>query len=126
MVTNKHIDNIFFIMIKILKFLIIIPFLSLNAQANDINLELDLLFNQLKNANKEKSYKIEQQIWSLWSTHPTDKKLTVRLEEGSQLVRNQQLKKALMTSTVLQGTQGVRKVWGKNFFTHLIQVFVNV
>ena len=52
------------------------------------------MFNELK-VNKAKVASIvEQEIWSLWSTHPTDEKLTARLEEGSMFVRNQQPKRA--------------------------------
>ena len=99
---------------KILNYLIIISLLSLNVHANDINVELDFLFNQLKNENKETAYKIEQQIWSLWSTHPTNQKLTAKLEEGSMFVRNQQLTKARDIFTeVINIDQNWAEAWNK-------------
>jgi tetratricopeptide (TPR) repeat protein len=38
---------------------------------------------------------IAQQIWTLWSTHPTDQKLTSILDEGSRLVHDGQLYSAI-------------------------------
>ena len=38
--------------------------------------ELDKLFNDLKINNASLSFKAEQKIWKLWSTHPSDQKLT--------------------------------------------------
>ena len=58
--------------------------------ANERDVRLNQLFNELK-ANKSKvSSIVEQEIWKIWSTHPTDAKLTARLEEGSQFLRDQQ------------------------------------
>ncbi len=63
--------------------------------ANERDIRLNQLFNELK-VNKAKIASIvEQEIWKIWSTHPSDAKLTARLEEGSQFVRNQQLSKAI-------------------------------
>jgi hypothetical protein len=38
---------------------------------------------------------LQQEIWSLWSTHPTDQKLTSILDEGSRLVQDRQLNRAI-------------------------------
>ena len=101
-------------MTKIFKFLIIISFLSVSAKANDINSKLNILFDQLKNENIESSNMIEQQIWSLWSTHPTDEKLTAKLKEGSQFVRNQQLIKAKQIFTeVINLDKNWAEAWNK-------------
>ena len=74
--------------------IILLIFVNSNLSANEKNTKLDKLFNELKINNAKVAAMIEQEIWSLWSTHPTDQKLTARLEEGSMFVRNQQLTKA--------------------------------
>ena len=75
---------------------IIILFLSTTTlSANDRNVELDKLFLELKKNIPSLSSGIAQQIWMLWSTHPTDQKLTSLLDEGSRLVQDQQLTRAI-------------------------------
>ena len=75
---------------------IIILFLStITVSANDRNIELDKLFLELKKNIPSLSSGIAQQIWVLWSTHPTDQKLTSLLDEGSRLVIDQQLNRAI-------------------------------
>ena len=75
---------------------IIILFLSTSPLiANDRNIELDKLFLELKKNIPSLSSGIAQQIWMLWSTHPTDQKLTSLLDEGSRLVQDQQLNRAI-------------------------------
>ena len=75
---------------------IIILFLSTSPLiANDRNIELDKLFLELKKNIPSLSSGIAQQIWMLWSTHPTDQKLTSILDEGSRLVQDQQLNRAI-------------------------------
>ena len=66
---------------------------SLKAQDRDV--QLNRLFNELKINNVAVASKVEQKIWKIWSTHPNDQKLTERLAEGSKLVRNKKLSKAL-------------------------------
>ena len=62
--------------------------------ANERDARLNQLFNELKANNSKVAFIIEQEIWALWSTHPTNEKLTARLEEGSQFVRDQKYMKA--------------------------------
>ena len=62
--------------------------------ANERDTRLNQLFNELKVNKSKVAFIIEQEIWALWSTHPTDEKLTARLEEGSQFVRDQNYIKA--------------------------------
>ena len=79
---------------RILLICLIFLFSLTSSFANDRDVRLNQLFNELK-VNKAKVASIvEQEIWSLWSTHPTDEKLTARLEEGSMFIRNQQPKRA--------------------------------
>jgi tetratricopeptide (TPR) repeat protein len=75
---------------------IFILFLSTTTlSANDRDVELDKLFLELKKDIPSLSSRIAQQIWMLWSTHPTDQKLTSLLDEGSRLIQDQQYNKAI-------------------------------
>ena len=87
---------------------------QLQSFANDRDTRLNQLFNELK-VNKAKVASIvEQEIWSLWSTHPTDEKLTARLEEGSMFVRNQQPKRAREIFTeVINLDENWAEAWNK-------------
>ena len=94
--------------------IILLIFVNSNLSANEKNTKLDKLFNELKINNAKVAAMIEQEIWSLWSTHPTDQKLTVRLEEGSMFVRNQQLTKARDIFTeVINIDQNWAEAWNK-------------
>ena len=79
---------------------IILLFLSTSIlSANERDAQLDKLFNELKKNISSSSSSIAQQIWTLWSTHPTDQKLTSILDEGSRLVQDQKLYKAISIFT---------------------------
>ena len=65
---------------------------SLNASDRDNN--LSKLFDELKVGNFSISREVEQKIWNIWSTHPTDQNLTEILGEGSKFLRSQELVKA--------------------------------
>ena len=67
--------------------------------AEDQSKELDRLFLDLKKNIPSKSANIEQKIWLLWSTHPSDEKLTSLLDEGSKLVQDQKFYKAISIFT---------------------------
>ena len=94
---------------------IIILFLStINVSANDINIELDKLFLELKKNIPSLSSGIAQQIWMLWSTHPTDQKLTSLLDEGSRLVQDQQLNRAIdVFSEAIELDPAWAEAWNK-------------
>ena len=79
---------------KILTILILL-FSTTNLIANDRDVELDKLFYELKKNIPSLSSGIVQKIWMLWSTHPTDQKLTSLLDEGSRLVQDQKLNRAI-------------------------------
>ena len=94
--------------------IILLIFVNSNLSANEKNTKLDKLFNELKINNAKVAAMIEQEIWFLWSTHPTDQKLTARLEEGSMFVRNQQLTKARDIFTeVINIDQNWAEAWNK-------------
>ena len=81
-------------LVKLIIFLFILfSFTSLKAQDRDF--KLNRLFNELKIKNANLTNVTEQKIWEIWSTHPHNQELTKRLAEGSSLVRNKQLSKAI-------------------------------
>ena len=73
----------------------ILFFSTTTLSANDRDVELNKLFLELKKDIPSLSSRIAQQIWMLWSTHPTDQKLTSLLDEGSRLVQDQQYNRAI-------------------------------
>tara|TARA_A100001234_G_scaffold216909_1_gene223497 strand:- start:152 stop:700 length:549 start_codon:yes stop_codon:yes gene_type:complete len=78
------------------------------------NIQLDKLFKELKNINSNLVSQTEQKIWKIWSTHPTNSKLTVRLEEGSQFVRDQNYLKAIDVFTeVINLDKNWAEAWNK-------------
>ena len=89
-------------------------FSQTSSFSNERDVRLNQLFNELK-ANKSKvSSIVEQEIWKIWSTHPTDAKLTARLEQGSQFVRDQQFVKAIEIFTeVINFDQNWAEAWNK-------------
>ena len=99
---------------KLLLVILFYLFSQISSLANDRDTRLNQLFNELK-ANKSKvAFIIEQEIWALWSTHPTDEKLTARLEEGSQFVRDQNYIKAKDIFTeVINLDQNWAEAWNK-------------
>jgi len=101
-------------MMRILLICLIFLFSLTSSFANDRDVRLNQLFNELK-VNKAKVASIvEQEIWSLWSTHPTDEKLTARLEEGSMFIRNQQPKRAREIFTeVINLDENWAEAWNK-------------
>ena len=75
---------------KIYKFFLLCLFLNsfffptLSSQENILN----NLFNQLEKVNNSKSAALlEGKIWSIWNEHPTNNKLTEKLEFGTELMQ---------------------------------------
>ena len=101
---------------KYLNYILIILFVlnNTNLEANDKNKKLDRLFNDLKFKNATLSYEIEQKIWELWSTHPSDKNLTTLLAEGSNLVNKQKFDQAIVVfSKVIDLDPKWAEAWNK-------------
>ena len=97
-------------------FLVILFYLlsQVSLLANERDVRLNQLFNELKVNKSKVAFIIEQEIWTLWSTHPTDEKLTARLEEGSQLIRDQNYIKAKDIFTeVINLDQSWAEAWNK-------------
>ena len=90
-------------------------FLSqLSSLSDERDNKLNQLFIELKVNQSNDAFIVEQEIWKIWSTHPTDMKLTARLEEGAQFVRTQQLSKAIEIFTeVIKLDQNWAEAWNK-------------
>ena len=92
----------------------ILCFLTTALRANDRDAELDKLFVELKKDIPSLSSGIAQQIWMLWSTHPTDQKLTSLLDEGSRLVQDQKLNRAIdVFSEAIELDPSWAEAWNK-------------
>ena len=82
--------------------------------ANERDVELDNLFLELKKNNPAVSKNIEQKIWTLWSTHPSDDKLTSILNEGSRLMQDKNLVRAISVFTeVIEMDPSWAEAWNK-------------
>ena len=95
--------------------IILFIFLNFNQlNAEDRENQLNKLFNELKINNTTLVNEIEQKIWKIWSTHPTDQFLTTRLAEGSELVRNKKLIMAVDVFTeVIKKDPSWAEAWNK-------------
>ena len=80
---------------KTLTSLVLFLILLNPLSADDRSIKLDNLFNKLKIENSDKVFEIEQEIWKIWSTHPSNNKLTNLLGTGSNYVNNNQFSKAV-------------------------------
>ena len=86
----------------------------MSSFSDDRDNRLNQLFIKLKVNQSNDAFIVEQEIWKLWSTHPTDIELTARLEEGAQFVRTQQLSKAIEIFTeVIKLDQNWAEAWNK-------------
>ena len=97
------------------KIIFIILILYSNALiADERKSKLNKLFNDLKIDNASLSFEVEQKIWKLWSTHPSDQKLTEMLSKGSDLVNNQKLNEAIISfSKVIDLDPEWAEAWNK-------------
>ena len=95
-------------------FTLLILFESSNLSANDRNAQLDKLFLDLKKNDYPLSSKIEQQIWLLWSTHPTNESLTSKLNEGAILLQKRELFQSISIFTeVIKLDPSWAEAWNK-------------
>jgi tetratricopeptide (TPR) repeat protein len=102
-----------FISIIVLSFL-----LFCNVNAEERKSELNSLFKQLKNTQAMQANEIENKIWKIWVTHPTnDRKgyrLTELLDRGSLLINRRQLKKAYeIFSLIIAKDPAWSEAWNK-------------
>jgi tetratricopeptide (TPR) repeat protein len=72
---------------KIFILFLLISSFFLSAQSSQ-KIILDKLFDQLiKAKNLDKAKQLEKKIWSVWSEHPNNDKLTEKLEFGTELMQ---------------------------------------
>jgi len=99
--------------IIILSFLI---FSSASAEKRDN--ELNNLFKQLKNSEVIKAIEVENKIWKIWITHPSEDRrgyrLTELLAQGSLLINQRKLNKAygLFSQIILEDPKWA-EAWNK-------------
>ena len=69
-----------------------------NVSAEKRDDQLNSLFKQLKNSENAEAIEIENKIWKIWLTHPSDDRrgfrLTELLTQGSLLIKRRELIKA--------------------------------
>ena len=102
---------------KIYRIFIVLIFIFLsfsNLFADERKKQLDKLFLELKTDNPILTFKIEQKIWKIWSTHPKNNELTIMLSKGSELVKNNQLNEAInIFSDVIELDPNWAEAWNK-------------
>ena len=88
-----------------------------NAIAESTNREakLNQLFELLKKSNNVlAAFEIEMKIWNIWSTHPTQEKLTQSLTNASDLMSNGELEKSYkIFSTIIDVAPDWAEGWNK-------------
>ena len=86
-----------------------------NVNSEERELELNKLFNQLKNnSDASMAFEVEMKIWNIWSTHPSQENLTQLLSDGSNLMTQHKLNKAYETfSKVISLDPNWAEGWNK-------------
>ena len=90
-----------------------------NVNSEERDLELNKLFNQLKNnSNTSMAFEIEKKIWKIWSIHPSKDRRGYRLTEllahGSLLIAEQKLNKAYeIFSQIILADPNWPEAWNK-------------
>ena len=104
---------------KVLRILILSLFFFSNVNAEERNNKLDKLFVELKNTKDLSSAQvIENEIWEIWSIHPSDDRRGVRLTElliqGTRLMNMRELSKAYQVFTkVITVESDWAEAWNK-------------
>ena len=99
---------------KIIIFIIALFFLTISSKANDRDDQLNRLFNELKINNVALVYGTEQKIWEIWSTHPTDDKLTIELSKGTDLMQGSTLSQSIeIFSDLIELDPNWAEAWNK-------------
>jgi len=98
-----------------------------SAQSSQQNI-LNNLFNQLEKVNSSKNATLlEERIWSIWNKHPTDNKLTEKLEFGTELMQYGDYNYALKVfSNILENDPKWSEAWNKRATVYfLMSQFTN-
>ena len=85
------------------------------ADSKNRDVKLNQLFEQLKKSNNASiALEIEMKIWNIWSTHPTQEKLTISLAIGSELMSKGNLDSAYkIFSTIVESEPNWAEGWNK-------------
>ena len=85
------------------------------ADFQDRDINLNQLFYQLKKSNNTyAAFEVEIKIWNIWSTHPTQKKLTKSLAKGSDLISKGEWEKSYKVfSTIIDVAPDWAEGWNK-------------
>ena len=96
-------------------FLVLIFYGNAIAESKDRDAKLNQLFEQLKKSSSVSiALEIEMKIWNIWSTHPTQEKLTQSLAKGSDLMSKGELEAAYkIFSTIINSTPDWAEGWNK-------------
>ena len=88
--------------------------LIFNAAADDRENQLDKLFEELKNNNPSSAYEIEEKIWDIWTTHPSNKNLTSLLSRGITFMNSELYVDAeIIFSAVIKKDPNWAEAWNK-------------
>jgi tetratricopeptide (TPR) repeat protein len=95
--------------------LLLIVLINFNlAKSEDRDNQLNRLFNELKINNLALVYGTEQKIWEIWSTHPTDEKLTQELLKGSNLMQGDTISESIkIFSNLIDLDPSWAEAWNK-------------
>jgi tetratricopeptide (TPR) repeat protein len=101
---------------RLFKYLLIfIVLINFNlVKSEDRDNQLNRLFNELKINNLALVYGTEQKIWEIWSTHPTDEKLTLELLKGSNLMQGETILESIkIFSKLIELDPNWAEAWNK-------------
>ena len=103
---------------KLVQFIILSLLIFSTVSAETRNNELNNLFKLLKNSENTKAIEIENKIWKIWITHPSEDRrgyrLTELLAQGSLLINQGELNKAygLFSQIILEDPKWA-EAWNK-------------
>ena len=103
---------------KLVQFIILSLLIFGNTSAETRHNELNNLFKLLKNSEDTKAVEIENKIWKIWITHPSEDRrgyrLTELLAQGSILINQRKLNKAygLFSQIILEDPKWA-EAWNK-------------
>ena len=82
--------------------------------SDERDVQLNRLFNELKIDNAALVYGTEQKIWEIWTTHPTDPKLTMELSKGTKLMQGNTLAESIKVfSNLIDLDPSWAEAWNK-------------